>query len=181
MKTTTIPYRDVLERLWVVEPLSAWLPSRHEFSRLAHAPKHHLADPALAARLLGLDQAMLLAGRGPATLHAAVGPFLGQLFESLVTLCVRVFAQAQEARVYHLRQHGGRREIDLIVERPDRRILAIEVKLSATVQDDDVKNLLWLREHLGEGCLDAMVVTTGPHAYRRADGIAVVPAALLGA
>lgn len=180
-KTTTIPYRDVLERLWVVEPLPAWLPSRNEFSRLAHAPKHHLADPALAARLLGLDQAMLLAGRGPARLHAAVGPFLGQLFESLVTLCVRVFAQAQEARVYHLRQHGGRREIDLIVERPDRRILAIEVKLGATVQDDDVKNLLWLRERLGEGCLDAMVVTTGPHAYRRADGIAVVPAALLGA
>jgi predicted AAA+ superfamily ATPase len=180
-KTTTIPYRDILERLWVVEPLPAWLPSSNRFSRLAHAPKHHLADPALAARLLGLDQAMLLAGRGAGTVLPAFKPFLGQLFESLVTLCVRVFAQGQEARVYHLRQHGGRREIDLIVERPDHRILAIEVKLGGTVDDEDVKNLLWLQEHLGENCLDAVVVTTGPHAYRRPEGIAVVPAALLGA
>lgn len=180
-KTTTIPYRDVLERLWIVEPLPAWLPSRNQFSRLAHAPKHHLADPALAARLLGLDQAMLLAGHGPDRVLPGFGPFLGQLFESLVTLCVRVFAQGREARVHHLRQHGGRREIDLIVERPDHRILAIEVKLGATVDDDDVKNLLWLRGLLGDECLDAVVVTTGPHAYRRADGIAVIPAALLGA
>jgi predicted AAA+ superfamily ATPase len=124
---------------------------------------------------------MLLTGRGPDAVLPAVGPFLGQLFESLVTLCVRVFAQGQEARVYHLRQHGGRREIDLIVERPDHRILAIEVKLGAVVDDDDVRNLRWLREHLGENCLDTVVVTTGPHAYRRGDGIAVVPAALLGA
>jgi len=180
-KTTTIPYRDVLERLWVVEPLPAWLPSSNRFSRLAQAPKHHLADPALAARLLGLDDATLLAGRGPAAAIPHVGPLIGQLFESLVTLCVRVFAQASEARVYHLRQHGGRREIDLIVERSDQRILAVEVKLGAAVQDDDVRNLLWLREHLGENCLDTVVVHTGPRAYRRADGIAVVPAALLGA
>ena len=44
-----------------------------------------------------------------------------------------------------------------------------------------MKNLLWLREHLGENCLDTVVVHTGPRAYRRADGIAVVPVALLGA
>lgn len=180
-KTTTIPYRDVLERLWVVEPLPAWLPSSNRFSRLAQAPKHHLADPALAARLLGLEEATLLSGRGPAAVIPHVGPLIGQLFESLVTLCVRVFAQASEARVYHLRQHGGRREVDLIVERADQRILAVEVKLGAAVQDDDVSNLLWLREHLGESCVDAVVVHTGPRAYRRADGIAVVPAALLGA
>lgn len=180
-KTTTIPYRDVLERLWIVEPLPAWLPSKNQFSRLAHAPKHHLADPALAVRLLGLDQAMLLAGRGPAAVLSGFGPFLGELFESLVTLCVRVFAQGGEARVHHLRQHGGRREIDLIVERPDHRILAIEVKLGATVDDDDVRNLLWLRDLLGDDCLDTVVVTTGPHAYRRTDGVAVIPAALLGA
>lgn len=180
-KTTTIPYRDVLERLWIVEPLPAWIPSHNQFSRLAQAPKHHLTDPALAARLLGLDEAALLSGRSPAAAKPRAGPFLGQLFESLVTLSVRVFAQASEARVYHFRQHGGRREIDLIVEQPDQRILAIEVKLGATVQDDDVKNLLWLRNHLGETCLDAVVVHTGSRAYRRPDGIAVVPAALLGA
>ncbi|MBA3245708.1 MAG: AAA family ATPase, partial [Actinobacteria bacterium] len=49
-KTTTLPYRDVLERLWIVEPVPAWLPTSNRFSRLSAPPKHQLADPALAAR-----------------------------------------------------------------------------------------------------------------------------------
>jgi len=56
----------------------------------------------------------------------------------------------------------------------------MEVKLSPVVRDDDVQHLLWLRERLGERLLDAIVVTTGREAYRRTDGVAVVPAALLG-
>jgi hypothetical protein len=44
----------------------------------------------------------------------------------------------------------------------------------------DVGNLVWLREKLGEDLLDALVLTTGSEAYRRADGIGVVPLALLG-
>jgi hypothetical protein len=58
--------------------------------------------------------------------------------------------------------------------------VAIEVKLSQTVDDRDVRHLLWLRGRIGEDLLDAVVVTTGTDAYRRADGVAVVPAALLG-
>jgi hypothetical protein len=108
------------------------------------------------------------------------GPFLGALFESLVTQSVRVYAQAAEASVKHLRTHRGEHEVDLIVERADGRIVALEVKLSATVEDRDVRHLLWLRESLGDSLLDAAVITTGRHAFRRADGIAVVPAALLG-
>jgi predicted AAA+ superfamily ATPase len=97
-----------------------------------------------------------------------------------VALSVRVFAQNAESRVGHLRLHGGRREVDLIVERPDRTVLAIEVKLSAAVRDDDVENLKWLRDQLGPEIVDCLVIHTGPEAYRRNDGIAVVPAALLG-
>jgi predicted AAA+ superfamily ATPase len=85
-----------------------------------------------------------------------------------------------EASVRHLRTREGRQEIDLIVERPDQRVLAIEVKLSATVSDDDVKHLHWLRDQIGNDLLDMLVVTTGPRAYRRPDGVAVVPLALLG-
>ena len=59
--------------------------------------------------------------------------------------------------------------------------MAIEVKLARTVTDEPVRHLLWLSERLGDDLLDAVVVTTGPEAYRRRDGIAVVPAALLGA
>jgi hypothetical protein len=58
--------------------------------------------------------------------------------------------------------------------------LARGAERGATVDDDDVKNLLWLRDLLGDGCREAVVVTTGPRAYRRADGIAVIWAALLG-
>jgi hypothetical protein len=58
--------------------------------------------------------------------------------------------------------------------------VALEVKLSETVTDKDVEHLLWLRERLGDELLDAVVVTTGQYAYRRSDGIAVIPLALLG-
>ena len=180
-KTTTQPYREILERLWIVDPVPAWLPSRNRLNRLAQPPKHHLADPALAVRILGLDAEALLSGSEPKLPIPRDGRLLGHLFESLVTLNVRVYAQAAEARVSHLRLHGGRREVDLIVERADQRVLAIEVKLSGAVDDGDVKHLLWLKEQIGDELLDAVVIHTGPQAYRRRDGIAVVPAALLGA
>ena len=70
--------------------------------------------------------------------------------------------------------------MDLIVERADRRVLAIEVKLAPFVTDADVKHLLWLRSQIGDDLVDAVVISTGVEAYRRRDGIAVVPAALLG-
>ena len=69
---------------------------------------------------------------------------------------------------------------DLIVERTDHRVVGIEVKLSASVEDRDVRHLLWLKEQLGDDLLDSVIITTGAQAYRRADGVAVVPAALLG-
>lgn len=135
-KTSTILYRDVLERLWIMDPVPPWLPSRNNLATLAQAPKHQLADPGLAARLLGVDaDALLHGGYGttPESLVPRDGALLGQLFESLVTLSVRVYAQSVEASVHHLRTHHGRQEVDLIVSRGDRRVLAIEVKLSAVV------------------------------------------------
>jgi predicted AAA+ superfamily ATPase len=180
-KTTVQPYREILERLWILDPVEAWHPTRNRLSRLAQPPKHHMADPALACRLLGLNEEGLLSGGGAGALAARDGALLGRLFESLVTLGVRVFAQAAEARVFHLRQYGGQREVDLVVERADQRVVAIEVKLGAEVKDRDVRHLLWLREQIGDDLLDAVVVHTGPQAYRRRDGIAVVPAALLRA
>lgn len=179
-KTTTIAYRDVLSQLWLLDPIPGWVPARNPFSRLAQAPKHHLADPALAARLLGASAASLLAGDAPGPPFPRDGTMLGAMFESLVALNLRVYAQAAEASVHHLRTHSGRHEVDFIIERDDRRVVAVEVKLSASVDDGDVEHLHWLGRELGDDLLDAVVVTTGRHAYRRADGIAVVPAALLG-
>jgi len=113
-KTTTIPFIDVLSQLRILDELPAWTPSRHHLDRLTQAPKHHLMDPALAARLVGITRASLLTG-------------VGQAFTP-----------------------------------------------------NDVKQLLWLREQLGDQVVDAAVLTTGEHAYRRRDGIAVVPLGLLG-
>jgi predicted AAA+ superfamily ATPase len=178
-RATTQPYRDTLERLWILDPVPAWLPTRNRLARLSSPPKHHLADPALAARLLGVDAATLLHAQPAGPPMTREGTLLGALFESLVTLNVRVYAQAAEARTAHLRTWSGDREIDLIVER-GRKILAIEVKLGQAPDERDVRHLRWLHKELGDDLADAIVVTTGQAAYRRPDGIAVIPAALLG-
>lgn len=179
-KTTTQPYRDTLEALYVLDPVPAWMPTNNHITELASSPKHHLVDPALAASLLGLGPGALLSGGRGSVSVPRDGAFLGALFESLMTLSVRVFAQASEANVGHLRTHRGDHEVDLILERDDRKVVAVETKLAGAVDDDDVKHLHWLHNEIGDDLLDMVVVTTGPHAYRRRDGIAVVPAALLG-
>jgi uncharacterized protein len=179
-RATTQPYRDILERLWILDPIPAWLPTHSRLARLSAPPKHHLADPALAARLLGADATTLLhPSATAATPITREGTLLGALYESLVTLCVRVYAQAAEARTSHLRTWSGDREIDLIVERANK-LLAIEVKLGQTADDRDTRHLNWLRGELGDELADAIIITTGTTAYRRSDGIAVIPAALLG-
>lgn len=179
-RTTVEPWIDVLERLWVLDPVPAWTPGHNHVKEMTLSEKHQLVDPALAARLLNIDERGLLDGTGTGMAVPRDSTLLGALFESLVTLSVRVFAQAAEATVGHLRTRGGRREVDLVVQRDDQGVVGVEIKLARTVDAGDVKHLLWLREQLGAELLDAVVITTGPQAYRREDGIAVVPAALLG-
>jgi uncharacterized protein len=178
-KTTGIAYRDVLTQLWILDPVPGWAPTRNHLTRLQQAPKHHLADPALAARLLGASAESLLAGEG-ATRSSQDGTLLGHLFESLAALCVRVAAQAAEATVGHLRTRNGDHEVDLVVVRDDGKAVAFEAKLGGTVSERDVRHLTWLKKSLGADLLDAVLLNTGPIAYRRTDGVAVVPLALLG-
>jgi predicted AAA+ superfamily ATPase len=177
-RSTSIAYRDVLTQLWLLDPLPAWGPPGNPLARLAQVPKHHLADPALAARLLGLSAGGLIDGDG-APLGPQSGTMLGHPFESLATLCVRVPAQAADATVGHLRTRNGDHEIDLVVVRDDGKVLAVEVKLAASVDERDTAHLRWLGQHLGDTLLDAVIVNTGPNAYRRPDGIGVVPLGLL--
>ena len=179
-RKATAPYIDTLERLWMLDPVPAWVPSRSRFAKLTIGPKHNLADPALAVTLLGLGVGALIEASPACPPVPRDGTLLGSLFESLVALDLRIYAQACEANVRHLRKRGNQREVDLVVVRPDDRVVAVEVKLSQSVDDRDVRHLSWLRRELGEDLLDAVVITTGTTAYRRADGIAVVPAGLLG-
>ena len=108
------------------------------------------------------------------------GTFLGCLFESLAVQTVRVLATALHCGVFHFRLHGGDREVDIIVERPDHKVVAIEVKLSAQVRPAHVRDLNWLAAFAPGQIIDKVVLTTGDRAYRRPDGVAVVPLALLG-
>lgn len=184
-RSTIIDYRDVLTQLWLLDEVAAWMPRGARIPRLSRSPKHQLADPALAARLLGIGLEALLEQRSSVDIDPAYrglrdGPFAGKLFEALVTLSLRVYAQPLLLDVSHLRTHGGDHEIDLILQSADGRVIAFEVKLNPLVDDKDVRHLHWLAEHLGDRLIDRVVVTTGPAAYRRADGIAVVPLALIG-
>ena len=179
-RNAAAPYREVLGRLFQLDPVAAWAPTGSHLNRVTLPDKHQLADPALAARLLRVGAGDLLKGAGPMLLTAKDGGLLGALFESLVTLSVRVYAQAAEASLGHFRAYGGEREIDLIVKGGSGRVLAIEVMLAATPTVRDGRHLNWLEQVIGDELIDKLIVTTGRNAYRREDGIAVVPAALLG-
>ncbi|HET6624812.1 MAG TPA: DUF4143 domain-containing protein [Nocardioidaceae bacterium] len=180
-RQTVAGYRDHLARIFVLDPLPAWTPSFSPLRRLTQSPKHHLVDPALAARLVGVTSQGLLRGEGERVVpRGDTNTWLGALFESLVTQSIKVYAGAAQANVGHLRTKDNAREIDLIVEGADRSLVAIEVKLSGTVEDKDVRHLNWLRDQLGDRVTARVVVNTGPYAYRRQDGVVVVPLALLG-
>ncbi len=176
--TTAMSYVELLNQLRILDSVPSWSHTNNHFKRLVGAEKHHLADPVFAARLLGLTRRHLLQGKASVSVPRD-GTFLGALFESLTALSVRVAAQACDANVFHLRTRAGEHEVDFIVE-SDEGIVGIEVKLSTTVNDDSVKHLNWLKEKLGDDCINRVIITTGNTAYRRTDGVAVVPLALLG-
>jgi len=178
-RMVTAGYREALGQLWMLDAVPAWLPSSNQFSRLASTPKHFLADPALAARLLGLGEARLLRTESIEMLGPQDGTSLGRPFEHLVALSLQTYAQAAEPTLSHFRSQNDDREVDFIVHSTDGGTVGFEAKLSRTVSDSDVKHLLWLKQHLGDELRDMVVINTGPAAYRRPDGVAVVPLALL--
>lgn len=177
-RNTTNSYRDALERVWAIDEVLPWLPNNH-LKELGMSPKRQLSDPALAAQLLKANKRTLLAGQPATPSFRNDGSLLGALYESLVTQSVRVSAQHSEAKVAHLRTARGSHEVDLIVERPDGGVVAIEVKLARTVDENEGRHLKWLRNELGDRVINSVIVTTGTSAYRREDGVVVMPLALL--
>jgi predicted AAA+ superfamily ATPase len=99
---------------------------------------------------------------------------------ALVHQSLRVYASVNGAELSYFHTQNGNREIDFILTRGAQTI-AIEVKAAPTVTDGDVRHLIWLQKVMGERLADKLIITTGPIAYRRPDGVAVVPASLLGA
>lgn len=177
-KSTTIPYRDSLTALRILDELPAWLPTRNKFVQAGQSAKHYLADPSLAMHLMNLDlRSIQSVEQFGATKFDA--PLLGRLFEALAVLSLRIYADANNAKVMHFRDKNGRHEVDLILERTDGKILALEVKLGSSVNDSDIKHLKWLKQQLGEELIDMVLVYSGSYAFRY-EGVAIVPLALLG-
>lgn len=177
-RSTTIPYRDALSRLRILDELPAWSPTRNQLAKASLASKHFLADPALALRLMNFDaESIQTSSQFDSPVHDS--PLLGRMFEALVVQSVQTYAQASFAKAMHYRDANGRHEVDLIIEREDGRVMAIEVKLSAVAQSDDAKHLKWLGGELGSQLIDTVVIYAGKYAFRK-DGISYVPLALLG-
>lgn len=144
MKRETVRgYLDALSRLLITDDVTAWKPEIRSRARLRAASIRHLADPALAIAALKASPARLLIALG----------WFGFLFESMVIRDLRVYASAFEAEVFHYRDENGL-EVDAIIEMPDGRWAAFEVKLgaSAAVVDAAAASLLvcgttWMASH----------------------------------
>ncbi|MCL2091546.1 MAG: DUF4143 domain-containing protein [Micrococcales bacterium] len=178
-KSTTLAYRDTLSSLWLLDEVGPWLPLGNAMHALGKTPKHFLADPALAARLLDLTERDLVTGGGPTPLGPQQGQLLGRLFEALVAQSLHVYAQVNEARLSHLRDAKGRHEVDFVVAR-GQTVIGVEVKASERAGSDAVDHLHWLERTFADVKVVKVVVTAGRDAYTRDDGVHIVPAALLG-
>lgn len=174
-RQTASEYLAALRRIFVLEDQPSWPVHLRSRAVLRKAPKLHFVDPSLAAAALRA---------APEQLVADVG-LLGLLFESLVVRDLRVYAEPEQAAVYHYRD-SDKLEVDAVVSRDDGAWLAVEVKLGhrRDVVDSAARNLLRLRDKVAaprRADLAGLVVVTalGP-SYRRPDGIHVVPITSLG-
>ena len=161
-------YLNALRRIFVVEDLPAWLPSMRSRSAIRTSAKRHFVDPSIATAVLRTNPDGLLNDFNT----------FGLLFESLCTRDIRIYAQAIDGDVFHFRDKNGL-ESDLIVRLRDGRWAAIEVKLGNKQIEEAAQNLLALKakideERMGQASF-LMVITGGQYAYRRNDGVLVVP------
>ena len=174
-RQTATDYLAALRRIFVLEDQPAWPVHLRSRAVLRKAPKLHFVDPSLAAAALRASPEHLIAD-----IKA-----LGLLFESLAVRDLRVYAQPDQASVYHYRDSDNL-EVDAIVARDDGAWLAVEIKLGhrPDTVGQAAKSLLRLREKVAaprRSDLAGLVVVTalGP-AYCRPDGIHVVPITALG-
>ena len=165
---TIASYLDALTRLFVIENQKPFAESLRSGLRLRKAEKRHFCDPSIAAALLKATPEKL--GRDLRT--------LGFLFESLVERDLRTYAEAFDASLFHYQDYGNR-EIDAVVELSDGRWAAVEVKLGVNQEEAAAESLRRTAAALAAGgCApSALIVVVGiaSAAYRRKDGVYVVP------
>lgn len=167
-------YLEALGRVFVVEDLPPWAVHLRSRARLRRSPKRHFVDPSLAVATLRA---------GPERLWQDTG-YLGQAFESLVVRDLRVYAEANDASVYHY-QDSNNHELDAVVEHGDGRWLAVEVKLGSGARlDDAARSLTRACEQIDTSRVGEpakkLVITGEGYGYERPDGVSVLPVTALG-
>lgn len=173
-RPTVYDYLDALERLMIVEDQPAWNTHIRSSSALRKSQKRHFTDVCLAIAALGADEKSLLDNLN----------FTGFLFESLVTHELRVYAQANDAKVYHYRDSSGL-EVDSIVQKYNGDWCAFEIKLGTGQIDEAASSLNKFVSIIDTKKIkhpkSLNIITGTGISYTRKDGINVISVASLGA
>jgi len=167
---TVKEYLDIFDRLFITDNQPPFSTGVRSSVRVKQAVKRHFCDPSLACALLKATPASLLGDLET----------LGFLFEALCERDLKIYAESFGGTLYHYQDYQGR-EIDAVVELPDSRWCAFEIKLGANQIDAAAQNLLNLKksfENDPKGKPPAVLcVLCGltSAAYQRPDGVFVVP------
>lgn len=161
-------YLNALRRIFVIEDVPAWSPALRSKTALRTSSKRNFVDPSIAAASLRMNPERLLNDFNT----------FGFLFESLCDRDMRVYAQANDGDIYHYRDKNEL-EADIIIALRDGRWAPVEVKLGQKQIEEAAAHLIKLSEKIDSDKMDRpsfmMVLTAGEYAYRRKDGVWVVP------
>jgi predicted AAA+ superfamily ATPase len=165
----TIPsYINALRRIYVIEDIPAWNPALRSKTSIRTTPKRCFVDPSIASAVMRLT---------PQSILEDFNTF-GYLFESLCARDLRVYSQVIDGAVYHYRDKSGL-EADIIVHLSDGRWGAIEVKMGSKEIEEAAEHLKILRDKVDANKMKApsflMVLTGTEFAYRREDGVLIIP------
>lgn len=165
---TISQYMTALERIFVVENVPAWNPALRSKTAIRAAAKRQFVDPSIAAAVMRLTPERLLDDFNT----------FGFLFESLCDRDLRVYAESIDGQVFHYHDRSGL-EADAVVCLHDGRWAAIEVKTGSREIEEAAKHLLKLKDKVNVDKMREpsflMVLTGTELAYRREDGVLVVP------
>ena len=167
---TVAAYVSALRKIFVVEDMPAWNPNLRFRTAIRSSDTRYYIDPSIAAAALGI---------GPNDLVNDLKTF-GFLFETLCIRDLRVFADSLNGEVYHYRDRDGQ-ECDAVAHLRNGKYGLIEIKLGGDrLIEEGAKSLKAMEAKIDTDKMNApsflMVLTgTGDYAYRRQDGVYVVP------